>query len=693
VAASSAITVFNNAYWLSSASGLIKMYKPQSSIIQSIPFAKNDWLGYVFPLAKNSQLLIGNNSQQNMAVLDEATGNKAYLKNKNGAVLSAYLTGYFQLDNENAIISAEEKLYSVNMENLLANSILLPAKRFPQNGWVFRNTVKDNDGKFYIRSRQQGILQYQPANGQWQYTDFIKPSFEKTYAAMYFDAASNSLWVSVENEGVYVCHIPSKQTKHYLLQANNAGNAATIISIKGSRDGNIYLADAHKGFYQFNPKNNHFKLFTTQDGLPSNICYNITEDNNGIIWITGSEGISKFNSANNTFTFLETDGLFAKSNPAIIAGNRALYTVEGGTLFSWPATYKADTMVTSTIYIRSVLVNNIPFATDSVNRLAYWQNNIMLQIGALNFTVKNQPVLLYAIINKTAFTKLPIDGKINFINLSSGTYLLQVKEYGTNNFLTIQIVIAPPFWTTWWFIALFILLAATVIFFFINRRITAFRKATQLKQRVSETEMMALRAQMNPHFIFNCISSIDNFILGNDKENASAYLNTFAKLIRNILDNSKNEVVPFWKDWETIQLYLGLEKLRGNNTFDFQLHASEALFNGHYKIPPLIIQPYIENAIHHGLMQRKDGGGKLVIIADLQGDLLKYTIHDNGIGREKAAQSKQINTIQHTSYGMQLSEERIALFNNSLHNNIKITDLKDDDGNATGTLVEVSLNI
>jgi sensor histidine kinase YesM len=198
---------------------------------------------------------------------------------------------------------------------------------------------------------------------------------------------------------------------------------------------------------------------------------------------------------------------------------------------------------------------------------------------------------------------------------------------------------------------------------------------------------------MNPHFIFNCISSIDNFILGNEKENASAYLNKFAKLIRNILDNSKNDIVPFWKDWETMQLYLELEKLRGNNTFEYQLHASEALLNGHYKIPPLIIQPYIENAIHHGLMQRKEGHGKLVIIADIQQDVLKYTIQDNGIGREKAAQLKQLNQLQHTSYGMQLSAERIALFNNSLQNDIKITDLKDDDGNATGTLVEVSLNI
>lgn len=237
-----------------------------------------------------------------------------------------------------------------------------------------------------------------------------------------------------------------------------------------------------------------------------------------------------------------------------------------------------------------------------------------------------------------------------------------------------------------------IALAAVVTSIF-RYRLDTIKKQSALKQKVAETEMMALRAQMNPHFIFNCISSIDNFILGNEKEKASNYLNKFAKLIRNILESSKTEVVPFWKDWETLQLYLELEKLRSNGKFTCNTYASEALLKGHYKIPALVIQPYVENAIHHGLMQRDDSNGQLTIIADIKNEVLCFTIQDNGIGRKRSAQLRQTNTVQHNSYGMQLSEERIALFNQSKENNITVTDLTDEDGIAKGTLVEVRLDI
>jgi LytS/YehU family sensor histidine kinase len=272
--------------------------------------------------------------------------------------------------------------------------------------------------------------------------------------------------------------------------------------------------------------------------------------------------------------------------------------------------------------------------------------------------------------------------------------VLEVREKSNPaQVLRIRFVITPPFYKSWWFLLLVAVTAVAFVFFLFKRRLSAIKKQAALKQKIAETEMMALRAQMNPHFIFNCISSIDNFILGNQKENASTYLNKFARLIRNVLDNSKSDVVPFRKDWETIQLYLELEMIRSNHQFSYQLQASEVLLAGHYKIPPLIVQPYIENAIHHGLMQRNDNNGKLIVIADIDNELLRFTIQDNGIGRERSAALKRLNPLQHTSYGMQLSAERIAIFNNDQQNSIRITDLKDEDGNATGTLVEVLLHI
>ncbi|MBL0155005.1 MAG: histidine kinase [Chitinophagaceae bacterium] len=236
------------------------------------------------------------------------------------------------------------------------------------------------------------------------------------------------------------------------------------------------------------------------------------------------------------------------------------------------------------------------------------------------------------------------------------------------------------------------MLITAAVYYLFRRRLNTIRKEESLKQKIAATEMMALRAQMNPHFIFNCISSIGNFILGNDKENASHYLNQFAKLIRNILDNSKNDVIPFWKDWETLSFYLEIEKLRNNNSFICKMEADETLLNGHYKIPPLVIQPYIENAIHHGLRALKKQAGYFNHHSQTQRGILEYRIEDNGIGREQAAASRYMH-VTHQSYGMQLSRERIELFNDQSGNSVTITDLKDDKGEASGTLVVVLLKV
>ena len=290
-------------------------------------------------------------------------------------------------------------------------------------------------------------------------------------------------------------------------------------------------------------------------------------------------------------------------------------------------------------------------------------------------------------------------GKINsisFAGLAPGRYEFLIKAIDfsgieSSNIASLVILIQPPFWKTSWFFLSMILLLVLATYLLVVSRIRFIKKQANIKQKMAEAETMALRAQMNPHFIFNCISSIDNFIQDNDKENASAWLNKFAKLIRNILDNSKNEVVPFWKDWETINLYLELEQLRNDQSFQYQLSADPALMNGHYKIPPLIAQPYIENAIHHGLKHRNDHNGLLSITATLVGNKLKYTIEDNGIGLTKAKEINAANRFTHQSYGLQLSKDRIDLFNEDDQDAIELIELKNANGMVTGTQVSIVL--
>jgi len=212
---------------------------------------------------------------------------------------------------------------------------------------------------------------------------------------------------------------------------------------------------------------------------------------------------------------------------------------------------------------------------------------------------------------------------------------------------------------------------------------------SQLKQSIAETQMQVLRSQMNPHFIFNSLNSIDAYIQSNDKYNATLYLNKFAKLIRNLLDSSKQEMVAFSKDIETLKLYIELELQRSENKFSADLQIDDELMNSDYKVPPLIIQPFVENAIIHGLRNKDDNNGKLCISISKTDKQILYTISDNGIGR---AAAERLHTGKDKSYGFEMSCERVKLFNKEAAPSVQVTDLYENK-KAVGTKIDVQLNI
>ena len=210
-----------------------------------------------------------------------------------------------------------------------------------------------------------------------------------------------------------------------------------------------------------------------------------------------------------------------------------------------------------------------------------------------------------------------------------------------------------------------------------------------MNEQLSQAKLDALRSQMNPHFIFNCINSIDALIQSNDKYYATVYLNKFAKLLRNILDSSKQNTVSLSKDLETLQLYIELEKFRNENKFTATINADEELLQDDYKVPPLIVQPFVENSILHGLRYRNDNNGKLSVSVNKRTNYIQYIIEDNGVGRN--TNNKHIQKDK-KSYGITMSNERVRLFNNEENASIKIIDLF-EAGNPSGTRVEVLLKI
>jgi LytS/YehU family sensor histidine kinase/ligand-binding sensor domain-containing protein len=214
-----------------------------------------------------------------------------------------------------------------------------------------------------------------------------------------------------------------------------------------------------------------------------------------------------------------------------------------------------------------------------------------------------------------------------------------------------------------------------------------------INEQLLKAKLEALRSQMNPHFIFNSLNSIDNLIQTNQKDKATTYLARFAKLIRNVLDSSKNDVVAFQKDYETLELYLQMEKFRCNDKFTYQLSAEEDLLHSDYKVLPLVVQPFVENAIHHGLLNKLNDDRKLTVSATLENDYIKYIICDNGVGRARAQQLKELNKPEHQSYGIDITRERIQLYNQSGENNdVTITDLFENN-EAAGTKVEIKVKI
>lgn len=225
-----------------------------------------------------------------------------------------------------------------------------------------------------------------------------------------------------------------------------------------------------------------------------------------------------------------------------------------------------------------------------------------------------------------------------------------------------------------------------------NEKLESRGQQADLQRHVTDLEMQALRAQMNPHFIFNCLSSINRFILKNETEEASNYLTKFSRLIRTVLTNSKKSFISLEDELEMLRLYLEMEKLRFKDSFDYSITFVNSIDDGNIFLPPLLFQPFAENAIWHGLMH-KEGQGKLEFELSVDGKILTCTISDNGIGRTKAAAMKSKSAEKQKSLGLQITKERLALLNEEFANEtfFHIDDLFDNEGRPSGTKVTLKM--
>ncbi len=243
---------------------------------------------------------------------------------------------------------------------------------------------------------------------------------------------------------------------------------------------------------------------------------------------------------------------------------------------------------------------------------------------------------------------------------------------------------------TYSLIFLLFLLGFSAYLFFTRYKLRQKNFQNELEKNNLKIEQKLLRTQMNPHFIFNSLNSIQSFISENEAFLAESYLSKFARLMRSILDNSRMEFIPIEDDISTLRLYMELEKLRFNNKFDFNIIVDPKIVTDFTLIPPMLIQPFVENAILHGIMYKETKGSIEVIFRQME-HTISCMVKDDGVGREIAMEKKKKNSSKRKSHGLQVTKERLELLNEKRKTNIsiKIIDLKDDTGIAMGTQAEV----
>ena len=332
------------------------------------------------------------------------------------------------------------------------------------------------------------------------------------------------------------------------------------------------------------------------------------------------------------------------------------------------------------------------------------QNNLVFYFDALNYLNPDQQRFRYRLIPAIkSWTDYSTDRKAVFTTLQSGHYTLEIEainllDQSQVSQLTYRFTILPPFYLTWWFIltVMFSLTSITVIAVYI--RTQQIRRQEILKADIriemNNIEMKALKAQMNPHFIFNAINSIQSYILSNNVDKALYYLSRFAKLVRKTLENSSKEVIPLHEELIYLNFYLELEQMRFEGEFTSETDIDPQLPLQTTLIPPMIIQPFIENAIKHGLLMLEKPGHLKIEVRKLNETKYQFVIEDNGIGRKRAGELKNNGSQAYKSKGLELTNNRIQLLNeNSQTGQFLITtiDLFDDKGNPAGTRVEVTL--
>jgi ligand-binding sensor domain-containing protein len=459
-------------------------------------------------------------------------------------------------------------------------------------------------------------------------------------------------------------------------------------------ENSVWVATKDNGIYEF--KNNKIiQHLTTKTGLISDVIYKIKIVNNEL-FIAHEKGFQVFNlKTKEAVNYDKTDGLFINRITDFTVKNNVIWLITNKGIQFFNRKDIRKNLLAPNIILHQVLVNNnsSSISSNQIHEFNFDENNIEINFTSTSF--HHQGLLKYAfkineIDNQWQYRNFN-ENKVSFTALKPGKYTFTVKSINENNVesepITYQFIIHPPFWATWWFYSIvgFVFITATILVY--RYQLKKQQKKIELENELNASKLIAIQSQMNPHFIFNAINSIQDLILQGDIDNSYSYIIKFSKLVRQTLNFSDKEFIDIEEEIELLSIYLELEKLRFKDDFEYQINVNNA---EDIQVPPMLVQPFVENAIKHGLLH-KEGLKKLEITFNLN-NTLHCTVKDNGVGRKKAQEIKQRQQKNYQSFSVDATKKRFEIMNNHYQNDFSVTytDLMNNDKPA-GTQVYISM--
>ena len=646
-------------------------------------------------------ILLANNSVQAIA---EDPSNRLWIGTFNGIFILDRKTGAYttyewqQKDQHSLSNNVVQSLSRDSRGNMWAGTM---------DGLNLFDPVHKNFRRFYTKKGIRGvgfinsIVSDKNGNvliggeGGLALFDFENDSLRSLFSGnirVIFEDHSGILWIGTGGAGLIKYNFLTKEKEIFknIVDDTSSLAANNINSIAQDHKGKIWIGTI-SGLCRFNETTRKFTTYSEKNGLPNLYVAGLLVDDKNRIWMSTNRGISMLDESRTTFTNYDpADGLQGWE----FSGRSAFKTYDGyicyggknGFNMFHPDSLRKNEFIPPVVLKRIVIFDKALDIDSSYLdlrslKLSYKQNFFSFEFAALNYDHPEKNKYAYQLIGfDKKKVQLGTDRVINYTNVPPDNYTLKV--WASNNDgvwnetgFELKLIITPPFWATWWFKTIVALVLVGSVFLFFRLRENRIRKEearqTAINKQIAEIRMIALRSQMNPHFIFNSLNSIQHFITTHEKEEALRYLSKFSKLIRKILENSRQNTVSVSNELELLQLYIQLEQLRFSNKFDYHIAVDEKIDLENTEIPPLLIQPYIENAIQHGLIN-KNSKGDLWLSLERNNGLLICKIEDNGIGRDKALQIEQKKVSRHVALGIKVTNERISTLSDLLDYKIEV---------------------